>query len=72
LGIYVRLRGRGGTTTTADADEIRSGRYRARLVIPRRGVRSIVIGLRGWRSDRHGTTRADMFFRIDNDPARHQ
>jgi len=68
--IYVRLRGRIGTTTSADAAELAPGRYRARVVIPRGGARSIVIGLRGWVSDARGTRRADMFFPIDNDPLR--
>lgn len=69
-GIYVRLRGRAGATTIADAAELGPGRFRARFVIPRGGVRSIAIGLRGWVSDARGTRRADMFFPITNDPTR--
>ena len=68
LGIYVRLRGT--TTTVADAKTLGPGRYRARLVVPGGGVRSIVIALTGWRTDSRGTTRADWRFPIDNDPTR--
>lgn len=67
-GIYVRLRGR--ATSTGTASEVAPGRFRARLTVPRDGVRSIVIALRGWRSDVHGTVRADLRFPIDNDPTR--
>ena len=67
-GIYVRLRG--AVTTTAAASEIRPGRFRARVTIPGGGVRSIVIALTGWTSGPQGTHRADMRFRIDNDPTR--
>ena len=67
-GIYVRLRGR--TTSTALAQELAPGRFRARVPIPSGGVRSIVIGLVGWRTDSHGTRRADWRFPIDNDPTR--
>ena len=67
-GIYVRLRGT--TTSTALAKELAPGRFRARLPIPRGGVRSIVIALVAWRSDSHGTTRGDWRFPIDNDPTR--
>jgi hypothetical protein len=69
-GVYVRLRGRAGTTTSAYGVETARGRYRARLHVPAGGTRSIVIGLRGWRSDIHGTSRADVFFPIANDPTR--
>jgi hypothetical protein len=67
-GVYVRLRG--ATTTTAGAKQITPGRFRARVVVPRGGVRSIVIAPKGWRSDSQGTTRADWRFPIDNDPTR--
>ncbi len=70
-GIYVRLRGHAGTTTVAEAVEVARGRYRARVRIPRGGVRSIVIALRGWATDSRGSTRrADLRFPIVNDPTR--
>jgi len=70
-GVYVRLRGRSGITTTARASDLgKPGRYRAHVLIPRGGVRSIIIGLIGWTSGPHGTKRADMFFPITNDPTR--
>jgi hypothetical protein len=69
-GIYVRLRRPNGSATIAEATELRRGRYRARLVIPRGGVRSIAIALRGWVSDARGTRRADLVFPIENDPTR--
>jgi hypothetical protein len=67
-GVYVRLRGL--TTSTALGKELAPGRFRARLPIPRGGVRSIVIGLVGWRTDSRGSRRSDWRFPIDNDPTR--
>lgn len=69
-GIYLRVRGRAGTTTVAEATEMKPGRFSARFVIPRGGVRSIAIGLRGWVSDPRGTRRSDLFFPIVNDPTK--
>ena len=70
IGIYVRLRGRPGATTSARADELRPGRYRAHVRIPRGGVHAVAIGLIGWSSGPKGTRRADAFFPIANDPTR--
>lgn len=67
-GVYVRLRGRAGATSTGDAVEVGSGRYRARVLIPRGGVQAIFIRLRGWATGPRGTHRADMSFPITNDP----
>jgi hypothetical protein len=67
-GVYVRLHGL--TTSTALGKELAPGRFRARLPIPRGGVRSIVIGLVGWRTDSRGSRRSDWRFPIDNDPTR--
>lgn len=71
-GVYVRLLGRAGTTSTGDAVEAGSGsgRYRARVAIPRGGVAAVVIRLKGWTSDTHGRRRADVSFPIANDPTR--
>jgi hypothetical protein len=67
-GIFIRLVGAGGATTTADAEETRLGRFVAKVVVPDGGIRRIRIGLHGWTSDARGTRTADMFFRIVNDP----
>ena len=66
-GIYVRLNG--GRETPANRLGP-PGRFRAWLTIPRGGVRSIVIALQGWSTDAKGTRRADLRFRIVNDPTR--
>jgi hypothetical protein len=65
-GIYVRLNG--GREILAAT--LAPGRFRARLTIPRGGVRSIVIALQGWATDANGTRRADYRFPILNDPTR--
>ena len=67
-GTFIRLDGAGGATTTADAAEIRPGRFAANVVVPDGGIRRIRIGLHGWTSGPRGTRRADVFFRIVNDP----
>jgi hypothetical protein len=67
-GVFIRLVGAGGPTTTAGAAEIRPGRFAASLAVPGGGIRRIRIGLHGWTSGPRGTRRADLFFRIVNDP----
>jgi hypothetical protein len=67
-GIFIRLIGRGGASTAADAEAIRPGRFAAHVVVPGGGIRRIRIGLHGLTSDAHGTRRADVFFRIVNNP----
>ena len=67
-GIYVRVRGCAGTVSGGDARWLGRGRYRARVVIPRGGARSVGIGLRGWTSGAGGTRRADMSIPILNRP----
>jgi hypothetical protein len=67
-GIFVRLVGAGGATTTADAERIGPGRFGADAVVPDGGIRRIRIGLPSWSSGPRGTRRADAFFRIVNDP----
>jgi hypothetical protein len=68
LTLAARLQGL--TTTMDEATRLAPGRFPARLAVPRGGVRSIVIALRGWRYDTHGTTLADMRSPIENDPTR--
>ena len=65
-GIYVRLNGGGEHLAT----ELATGRFRARLTVPRDGVRSIVIAVPGWASSPSGTHRADWRLPIVNDPTR--
>jgi hypothetical protein len=67
-GIFIRLVGAGGATTTANAKELRPGRFAANVVVPNGGIRRIRIGLHGWTSGPRGTRRADLFFWIVNDP----
>lgn len=67
-GIFIRLVGANGSASTAAATETRPGRFAANVVVPAGGIRGIRIGLHGWTSDPDGTKRADMFFRIVNDP----
>jgi len=70
-GVYIRLRGRvGPTTTTPASDRRQPGVYQARVTIPRGGVRTVVIGLVGWSFGPYGRKRADVFFPITNDPTR--
>ena len=65
-GIYVRLNGGRENPAT----ELATGRFRARLTVPRGGVRSIVIAVPGWASTPSGTHRADWRLPIVNDPTR--
>jgi hypothetical protein len=65
-GIYVRLNGGWENPAT----ELSTGRFRARLTIPRGGVRTLVIALMAWASTPTGTHRADWRIPIVNDPTR--
>jgi len=65
--VYVRLRGCASTISGADAVGLGRGRYSARVVVPRGGVRSVGIGLRGWNFG-VTTRRADVSYPIVNRP----
>jgi hypothetical protein len=65
-GIYVRLNGGRENPAT----KLAAGRFRARLTVPRGGVRSIVIAVPAWASTPSGTRRADWRLPIVNDPTR--
>jgi hypothetical protein len=67
-GVFVRLVGARGETTTADARTIRPGTFAANVGVPDGGIRRIRIGLHSLSSGPRGTSRADLFFRIVNDP----
>jgi hypothetical protein len=67
-GIFIRLAGASGATTTASAKEIQPGRFAANVVVPRGGIKQIQIGLHSWTSGPNGTQPGDLFFRIVNNP----
>ncbi|HEY3185101.1 MAG TPA: hypothetical protein VGJ77_19835 [Gaiellaceae bacterium] len=66
-GIFVRLIGPGGVSTTAFADDVSRGRFAATATVPVGGLRGIRIGLRAMSC---GATckESPLFFRIVNDP----
>jgi hypothetical protein len=73
-GVFVVLRRTGGRTalkrpaTSAGAG---TGQYRARVTVPRGGIRRIDVGLEGVRSTPGGGSRdADVLFRVVGDPCR--
>lgn len=65
--LFVRLRGRGDVTRAyGEGDD---GRYRARVKVPRGGLRGIRFGLMGYRSYPGGEMEpAPVYFPLDNDP----
>jgi hypothetical protein len=67
-GVFIRLIGAHGVTSTADAAESQPGRFAANVVVPAGGIHQIRIGLHGFASTPQGTKHADAFFRIVNNP----
>jgi hypothetical protein len=67
-GVFFRVIGAHGATSTADAVERRPGRFAANVVVPAGGIHQIRIGLHGFASTPQGTERGDLFFRIVNNP----
>lgn len=64
-GVFIRLFGPGDARTPrAFASEVEPGRFRARVRIPRGGVRRVVIGLMGTRCDSNGCRPSPVLFRI--------
>jgi len=52
IGVFIRLFGHGGSAPArVYAAEPVPGRYRARVTVPRGGVRRVSIGLMGWNDD---------------------
>ena len=62
-GIYLRVARCGRTALRIPAREVTRNRYVAAFKMPRRGVRKITVGLKGWRIYPSGRKeRADAFF----------
>lgn len=69
-GIYLRVSRCGRGPFTVRATERASGGYSARVTVPKRGIRKLLVGLRGWRITGDRRERADEFFRFDPPLAR--
>jgi hypothetical protein len=69
-GMFVRLVGRNGASTTATAPQKYGPPYSARIRVPVGGMRNIKLGLHSWASIPTGTHRAPMLFPITNNPFR--
>jgi hypothetical protein len=63
-GVFVRLRGGSGGSTTALGRALARGRYEARVRVPAGGIRRIQIGLHSWND--YGP--ADWILPLTNDP----
>ena len=61
-GIYLRVSRCGRRPLRVSARERAHGRYTARFTMPRRGVRKLMVGLKGWRTVPGRTERADAIF----------
>jgi hypothetical protein len=61
-GIYLRVSRCGRRPLHIPAREQAHGRYSARFTVPRRGVRKLMVGLKGWRTVQGRTRRADAIF----------
>jgi hypothetical protein len=64
-GIYLRVSRCGRAPLTVPATGTADGGYVARVKVPKRGIRKLIVGLQGWRTVRGRTTRADAFFKFD-------
>ncbi len=62
LGMFVRLDGRAGTSTTATAREAVGPPYSARIRVPSGGIRRIRFGLGGTSCDAQGCHASPAFF----------
>jgi hypothetical protein len=68
IGMFARLIGTDGATTTATATQS-SGPFTVRIRVPAGGIRQIRLGLEGTAMEADGTTQAaPMLFPITNDP----
>jgi hypothetical protein len=67
--VFVRLRSASGARATKAIGDGRTGRYSARINVPRGGMGGIRFGLDGIRMYPDGRTEpAPMYFPLDNDP----
>ena len=68
-GIYLRVSRCGRAPLIVAARPSGDG-YSARVKVPPRGLRKVIVGLEGWRTAGGRTTRADKFFQFDPPLAR--
>ena len=64
-GIYLRVSRCGRRPLKIPATERGLGKYSARVGVPKRGIRKLLVGLKGWRIIGERTERADAFFQFD-------
>ena len=68
-GIYLRV-SRCGRAPLIVAAKRSGGSYTARVKVPPRGLRKVIVGLEGWQTADGRTTRRDKFFQFDPPLAR--
>jgi hypothetical protein len=68
-GIYLRV-SRCGRAPEVIAAKRSGGSYMARVKVPPRGLRKVIVGLEGWVTADGRTTRRDKFFQFDPPLAR--
>ena len=64
-GIYLRVSRCSRRPLKIPATERGLGRYSARVEVPKRGIRKLFVGLKGWRIIGEQKERADAFFQFD-------
>lgn len=69
-GMFVKLIGRSGASTTATSSQTHGPPYSVRVRVPPGGIRSIRLGLHSWASTPTGDHSAPWFFPITNNPLR--
>lgn len=69
-GIYLRVSRCGGGAHRVNARNLGGGRFSARVVVPTARIRTVGVGLMGWRTADGKTRRADVFFAFDPPLAR--
>jgi hypothetical protein len=62
MGMFVRLVGRAGSSTTGTATQNAGPPYSARIRVPRGGIERIRFGLAGQSCGPNGCSRSDAFF----------
>ena len=68
-GIYLRVSRCGRAPEIVMAKRSGDG-YKARVKVPPRGLRKVIVGLQGWQTADGRTTRRDRFFQFDPPLAR--
>lgn len=64
-GIYLRVTRCAGGPRRVNARDLGNGRFTARVVVPKGGIRMLRVGLEGWSTAGGRTQRADVFFAFD-------